>query len=214
MPDRNRISKTVSVLCIFAGLAALSVQAGAETRGRFSIGANVGGGSVVGGFQSWRAGLGLGYRAARNLMVAADVAYGALALENTTSTSSFATKDSQKWTVAPISLSVLYAAALSESATAYLGAGLGYHSFSWTSESEIQSSGGRQTESRSDTFKALAPQTVAGLELGLGRSASLVGALTYVFGKISREESKYSLTTTQDINFGGASLTLGVRFYL
>lgn len=214
MPEISRISRSVSAICLMTSLAALGVQAGAETRGRFSIGANVGGGSVVGGFQSWRAGLGLGYRAARNLMVAADVAYGALALENTTSTSSFATRDSQKWTVAPVSLSVLYAADINEKAAAYLGAGLGYHLLSWTAESEIQSSGGRQTESQSDAFKALAPQAVAGLELGLGRSASLVATLTYVFGTISREESKSSLTTTQDINFGGASLTLGLRFYL
>jgi opacity protein-like surface antigen len=210
----KRASGIISIVFLIAGLAGLSIPAGAETGRRFSVGANVGGGSVGGGFQSWRAGFELGYRAGKNLAVAADVAYGALTLESTSSASGYEAKDSQTWTIAPISLSVFYAAALNESATAYLGAGLGYNLLSRTVESEIRSSGQPWTESYEEKFHALAPQVVVALELGLGKSASLVGALTYVFGTASREETEGSLTATQDINFGGASLTLSVRCYL
>jgi len=213
---RKRVSGLVSAGCLLAGLAVLSPPALAGTGNRFSVGAKAGGGSVAAGFQSWRAGFELGFRAGKHLAVAADLTYGALTLENSTSSTSggYSALDSQEWTAAPVTLSVLYAAALGDNATAYLGGGAGYHVFSRTVASETQYSGQRSEESRESTFNALAPQAVAVLEFSLGKSVSLVGALAYVFGTASREETRNNLATSQDINFGGVSLTLGVRLYL
>lgn len=212
---RKHVFRLITVGCFLAGLAALSSPAVAETGNRFSIGAKAGGGSVAGGFQSWRAGFEFGYRAGKHLAMSADLAYGALTLENTTSNSwGYSARDSQKWTITPLSLSILYQAALNENANAYFGVGVTYNLFSRTVESQTNSSGQLLEQSHKDNFSALGPQTVIGLELALGRSASLIGALTYVFGTASREETQNSLTATQDINFGGASLTLGVRLYL
>jgi len=43
---------------------------------------------------------------------------------------------------------------------------------------------------------------------------SLKGDLMYAFGTISRQETFSNLDIRQDINFGGASITVGVRVYL
>jgi opacity protein-like surface antigen len=114
----------------------------------------------------------------------------------------------------PITLSLLYAEPLGENAIAHLGAGIGYHPFTRTIAYETNVYGQIQGDSRKDSFSALAPHVVLGLEFALGRSVSLVGDMKYVFGTASQEEWVNGLDTRQDINFGGASLTLGVRVLL
>jgi len=137
-----------------------------------------------------------------------------LTLENSSSFGSYHARDSQKWTTMPITLSLLYAEPLSENAAVYLGAGIGYHLFTRTVASETNVFGRLQEDSQKASFNALAPQVVLGLEFALRKSVSLKGDLKYVFGTASRQETVNNLDTRQDINFGGASLTLGVRVFL
>jgi opacity protein-like surface antigen len=195
-------------------IATLCPSALAETEKRFSLGVNAGGGSITWMSQSWRAGLEFGYRFNKHLAAAADLSFGALTLENSSSSGTYQARDSQRWTTMPISLSLLYAEPLSENASVYLGAGIGYHFFTRTIASETNVYGQLQEDSQKASFNALAPQVSMGLEFALGKSVSLKGDLRYVFGTASRKETVNNLDTRQDINFGGASLTLGVRIFL
>jgi len=194
--------------------AALCPPALAETEKRFSFGVNAGGGAITWMSQSWRAGIELGYRLNAHLAAAADLSFGSLTLENSSSSGTYRARDSQKWTAMPITLSLLYAEPLSENAAVYLGAGIGYHLFTRTVASETNVFGRLQEDSQKASFNALAPQVVLGLEFALRKSVSLKGDLKYVFGTASRQETVNNLDTRQDINFGGASLTLGVRVFL
>jgi len=197
------------------GLAAFCPSASAETGKRFSLGVKAGGGSMPWMSQSWRAGIELGFDLNKHLAAVVDVSYGALALENSSSSGAYYNlKDTQTWTTTPISLSLLYKEPFGENAFAYLGAGIGYHFFSRTIDSESDISGQHQKSSQKDSFKALSPQVVLGLEFALGPSVSLKGDLMYAFGTISRQETFSNLDIRQDINFGGASITVGVRVYL
>jgi opacity protein-like surface antigen len=195
-------------------VAALCPSALAETGKRFSFGVNAGGGAITWMSQSWRAGIELGLRFNKHLAAAADLSFGALTLENSSSSGTYHARDSQKWTTIPITLSLLYAEPLSENAAVYLGAGIGYHLFTRTVASETNVFGRLEKDSQKASFNALAPQMVLGLEFALGKSVSLKGDLKYVFGTASRQERANNLDTRQDINFGGASLTLGVRVFL
>jgi opacity protein-like surface antigen len=206
---------------LIVGMTALSIiiatlcpSALAETGKRFSFGVNAGGGAITWMSQSWRAGMELGFRFHKHLAAVADLSFGALTLENSSSSGTYHAQDSQKWTTLPITLSLLYAEPLSDIAAAYLGAGIGYYFFTRTIASETNVFGQLQEESNKASFNALAPQVVLGLAFDLGNSLSLKGDLKYVFGTTSRHESANNLDTRQDINFGGASLTLGVRVYL
>ena len=194
--------------------AALCPPALAETEKRFSFGVNAGGGAITWMSQSWRAGIELGYRLNTHLAAAADLSFGALTLENSSSSGTYRARDSQKWTTVPVSLSLLYAEPVSENASVYLGAGIGYHLFTRTVASETNVFGRLEKDSQKASFNALAPQMVLGLEFALGKSVSLKGDLKYVFGTAARQERANNLDTRQDINFGGASLTLGVRVFL
>jgi opacity protein-like surface antigen len=196
------------------GIVSLCPAARGETGERFSLGLNAGGGAITWMAQSWRAGFEIGYRLDAHLAVAADVSFGALALENSSSAGPYRARDSQKWTTMPLTLSLLYAETIGENATAYLGAGIGYHLFTRTLASETNVYGQLQETSQKASLNALAPQVLIGLEFALGRSVSLKGDLRYVFGTITRPETTYGLETSQEINFGGASLTVGLRVYL
>jgi opacity protein-like surface antigen len=195
-------------------IASLCPSALAETGKRFSLGVNAGGGAITWMSQSWRAGLEFGYRFNTHLAAAADLSFGALTLENSSSSGTYQARDSQKWTTVPVSLSLLYVEPVSENASVYLGAGIGYHFFTRTITSETNVYGQLQEDSQKASFNALAPQVSMGLEFALGKSVSLKGDLRYVFGTASRKETVNNLDTRQDINFGGASLTLGVRIFL
>jgi len=195
-------------------VAGLGPPAFAETGKRFSVGLNAGGGAMTATSQSWKAGLELGLRLKGHLSAAADLSFGALTLENSSTSGTYQARDSQKWTTVPITVSVLYAEPLGENASAHLGAGVGYHLFTRTVTSETNVFGPLQRDSRKASFNALAPQVILGLEFALGRTISLKGDLKYVFGTASRKETLNGLDTRQDINFGGASLTLGVRVYI
>ena len=208
----SRLIVGITVWSIVA--AALCPSALAETEKRFSFGVNAGGGAITWMSQSWRAGIELGYRLNTHLAAAADLSFGALTIENSSSSGTYQARDSQKWTTVPVSLSLLYAEPVSENASVYLGAGIGYHLFTRTVASETNVFGRLEKDSQKASFNALAPQMVLGLEFALGKSVSLKGDLKYVFGTASRQETVNNLDTRQDINFGGASLTLGVRVFL
>ncbi len=195
-------------------IVVLCPSALAETEKRFSFGVSAGGGAITWMMQSWRAGVELGFRFNRHLAAAADLSFGALRLENSSSSGTYRAQDSQKWTTTPITLSLLYVEPLSEKAAAYLGAGIGYHPFTRTVTSETNVFGELQEDSQKASFNALAPQVTLGLEFILGKSVSLKGDLRYVFRTASRKETVNNLETRQDINFGGASLALGVRVLL
>jgi opacity protein-like surface antigen len=204
----------VGMLMGVIGAVAFCPAMNAQSDQRFSVGVNAGGGAITWMSQTWRAGFELGYRLNGHLAAVADASFGALTLENSSSSGSYNSSDSQKWTILPLTLSLLYIESLSDRATAHLGAGIGYHIFTRTIVSETNIFGDVQEESQKSSFHALAPQVALGLEFALGKSLSLKGALTYVFGTISRQETFSNLDTRQDINFGGASVTLGLRLYL
>lgn len=195
-------------------IAALCPSALAETGKRFSFGVNAGGGAITWMMQSWRAGIEFGFRLNRHLAAAADLSFGALTLENSSSSGTYRAQDSQKWTTTPITLSLMYVEPLNEKAAAYLGAGIGYHPFTRKITSETNVYGELQGDSQKASFDALAPHVGLGLEFALSKLVSLKGDLRYVFGTASREETVNNLDTRQDINFGGPSLTLGVRIFL
>jgi len=208
----NRLIMGITVWSIV--VFSLCPSARAETEKRFSLGVNAGGGSITWMSQSWRAGIELGYRFDTHLAAAADIAFGALTLENSSSSGTYQARDSQKWTMVPISLSLHYIEPVSENASVYLAAGLGCHFFTRTITSETNVYGEPQENSQKASFNALAPQVGLGLEFALSKSVSLKGDLRYVFGTASRKETVNNLDTRQDINFGGPSLTLGLRIFL
>ncbi len=207
-------NRLIAGIAAWSIVAALCLSARAETGKRFSVGVNAGGGAIAWMSQSWRAGIELGFRIEKHLAATADLSFGALTLENSSSSGTYQARDSQKWTTVPITLSLLYAGPLNEKTTTHLGAGIGYHHFTRTVASETNAFGQPQRYSQKSSFGALAPHVVLGLEIALGRSVSLIGDLKYVFGTASRKERVNGLDTSQDVNFGGASLTLGVRVFL
>jgi hypothetical protein len=123
MEGENRMKNSRLIVRIAAWsivAAALCPSALAETEKRFSFGVNAGGGAITWMSQSWRAGIELGLRFNKHLAAAADLSFGALTIENSSSSGTYHARDSQKWTAMPITLSLLYAEPLSENAAIYL----------------------------------------------------------------------------------------------
>lgn len=199
---------------LLAVFSAFSWGAEAPKGLRFSLGINAGGGPTGSCEPTWRTGLEIACRFPGHWALAAGFSYGSLAREASSSLSSYTASEVQAWKDLPIYLMVRYAAFLMDRVAVTLGAGAGYHSLAWTSESETNVLGYAQAYEEESHSQAWAPQAEIGLEIGLSKSLALTGTVRYEFGIAALESTVGSVNIRQESAFGGVSLVLGVRLDL